>query len=261
MPRGEIDEQRFGQCPVPPLQSADRAVGQERDVVRHAVSSDAVQEILVLPDIQLDLNGINLGDATGLLDLPDVHVAEPDEFDAAISLERGKRPDARCQRYPRVGSVKLIEVNALDAERAPAGFAGRDQVTRPPVRDPSALRPRQAALGGDADARSVAGPGCDRARNQPFVVPRIVSAEAIGVCRVEECDAGIKRGMQDRQRPIVVAIGLGRQTHAAERNARDWRRETRGCTHSRIVKTRNDTEPATMASQPQRRCPGSSHHM
>ena len=101
----------------------------------------------------------------------------------------------------------------------------------------------------------------DRARNQPFVVPNIVSAVAIGVGRVKKCDAGIERGMQDRQRSIVVAIGLGRQTHAAERNARGWRGETRSRTHSRIVKTRNDAEPARMASQPQRRCRGSSHHM
>ena len=169
--------------------------------MRHAVSCDAVQEILVLPDVQLDLDGINLGDSTGLLDLSDVHIAEPDEFDAAISLERCECSDARCQRYPRVGSVKLIEVNAFDAERAAAGFAGRDQVARPPVGDPSALRPRQATLGGDANAGSFAGPGCDRPRNQPFVVPRIVSAEAIGVCRVEECDAGIERGMQDCPAP------------------------------------------------------------
>ena len=229
--------------------------------MRHAVSCDAVQETLILPEIQLDLDRINLGNAAGLLDLPNVHVAEPDELDAAISLERRERPDARCQRYPRVGSMKLIEVNAFDAERAAAGFACRDQVARPSVGDPSALRPRQATLGRDANAGSFAGPGCDRPRNQPFVVPRIVCAEAIGVRRVEECDAGIERGMQDCQRPIVVAIGLGRQTHAAERNARDWRGETRGCTHSRRVKIRNDAEPATMASQPQRRCPGSSHHM
>ena len=137
-PRDRRAADRIG--PAPPLRSADRAIREQRDAVRDAVLGHAVQKVLVLPDAQLDLNRRDLGDVPGLLDLADVHIAEANRLDVPIPLERRERADAGRERRSRIGGVQLIQVDALDAERAPARLAGGDRGAAPARRLPTARR-------------------------------------------------------------------------------------------------------------------------
>jgi hypothetical protein len=47
-------------------------------------------------------------------------------------------------------------------------------------------------------------------------MPRVTLVEAVRVGRVEQHGAGIERRMDDRNTPLVIPIGGGRQSHAAE---------------------------------------------
>ena len=109
---------------APPLRCR-RAAGRPAAECRGRCSSSTtpLRDVVVLPDAQLHLHRGDLGDAPGLLDLSDGHVAEADRLDEPVALQRVERADARRERSSRIGRVQLVEVNALDAERAPAGLA------------------------------------------------------------------------------------------------------------------------------------------
>ena len=202
------------------VRSAERSVGEEPDAVGDAVLGHSAQKAVVVPDAQLHLHRGNVGDASRLLDLSDVHVAETDVFDRAIALQRGERAHAGRERRSRVRGVKLIQMDPFDAEGAPAGLAGGEEVTRAAVRDPVSLRPGQAAFGGDQDARAIAAPCRERAGDEPFVVTGLVCIPAVRVGGVEEGDAGVERGVQHLDRARLVPIALGGKAHAAHADER-----------------------------------------
>ena len=202
VPGGNPREHGIGGEPSRPLDASERAVGKQGNVVREAAGDHAVQDVVVLPDVQFHLDRGDLGDAPGFLDLPDVYVAETDRLDVTIALQGVERAHARCERHTRIRRVQLIEVNAIDAERAAAGLARRGQVARPAVRYPAALRTRETAFGRDAKARSVPIPGRDRASDEPFVVPGVAVIPTVRVGRVEERYASIERGVKHRQLPV-----------------------------------------------------------
>ena len=97
------------------------------------------------------------------------------------------------------------------------------QVARAAVGDPAALGARQPALRRDDDPRAVAVPGCERPGDQPLVVAGLARVEAVGVGAVEEVDPRVEGRVQQRDGRRVVAVGLGRQPHAAEAEPRhEW---------------------------------------
>ena len=102
-------------------------------------SATPLRIAVVVPDAQLDLHGGDLRDAPRFLDLSDVHVAETDRLDQRRRVsERASARTLVDKRRSRIGRVELIEMDAVDAERAPAGLARGDEMTRAPVRDPVA---------------------------------------------------------------------------------------------------------------------------
>ena len=64
---------------------------------------------------------------------PTLTLQSPIALDEPVALQRGERPHAGGERRARIGRVELIELDALDAERAPARFARgkRDDCARP----------------------------------------------------------------------------------------------------------------------------------
>ena len=104
--------------------------------------------------------------------------------------------------------MQLIEVNAIDTERAAAGLTRGGQVARPAVWHPAALRTRETAFGRDAKARSVPIPGRYRARDEPFVVPGVGVIPTVRVGRVEQRYASIERRVQQRHCSFVVPLAF-----------------------------------------------------
>ena len=49
-------------------------------------------------------------------------------------------------------------------------------------------------------------------------MPALAVVPAVGVGGVEQRDAGIEPRVEYRKRVLVIAVALGRQTHAAERD-------------------------------------------
>ena len=192
---------------------------EDRDVVRDAVSDHAAEDRVVTPHAELDLNGRDRRDGARLFDLADGDVAQADRLDEPVASQLLERPDARRQRRARIGRVQLIELDALDAERLAACPAGVGEVARAAVRNPQAARTRHAALGRHDDGPAVAGPRAQRLSNQPLVVPHLGRVAGVRVGRVEQTDSSIERGMDHRDGSPVVAIGRGRQAHAAHPDA------------------------------------------
>ena len=190
---------------------------------------DSVQHGGVVPETELDLHRRDLRDSAGLLDLADVHVAEADTLDEPVVPERSERTHARRERRPRVGRVKLVQMNTVHAERAQAGFARGAQMPAPSVRYPLALRSSQASFGANHDAGAVAAPGGECPSDESFVMTGLGVVQAVGVGGVEERDAFVERGMQHLDGVCLVTLPavrlpLGRQPHAAHT---DRSRETR----------------------------------
>jgi hypothetical protein len=118
--------------------------------------------------------------------------------------------------------MKLIEVDALDTERAAARLAGSDEMLGAAIGNPRALRPGEAAFGCNAYSRlrSVAAVARECVRDQPLVVPGLRRVPAIRIGGVEQRHTGIECRVEDGHGAFVVAIALGRQPHAAHRDER-----------------------------------------
>ena len=114
--------------------------------------------------------------------------------------------------------MQLIEIDAIDTDRAPARLARGDEIARTAIGDPASLRTSQTALGGDTDARAIAVPAAEGARNQPLVVSGVVRIEAVRIGGVEERHAGIQCRVKDAHGSRVVAVRRGRQPHTAHAN-------------------------------------------
>ena len=116
--------------------------------------------------------------------------------------------------------MQLIQGDPLEAERRETGFARGGEVTGAAVRHPAALRACQSAFSGHEHARAI-----DRARqgrrDQPLVMIDVGIVAAVGVGGIEQGDARIERRPKHGDCRLVVAIGVGRQPHAAHR---DWTR-------------------------------------
>ncbi len=181
---------------------------------------DAAQHVVVVPQAQLDLHRVDAGDALRLFDLADGDVAQTNAVDQPAAPQRVQRAHARRERHARIRRVQLIEVDSFDAQGDQARFARRGQRAGAAVGFPSPLGPGQAALGRDADAGTVPAPRSQRAGNEPFVVAGFRGVEAVGVGRVEERDTRVQRSVQHLDPAGLVAIGGGREAHAADRDRR-----------------------------------------
>ena len=151
---------------------------------------------------------------------PTVTLHRPIAVDQPAAPQRVQRAHARRERHARIRRVQLIEVDSFDAQGDQARFARRGQRAGAAVGFPSPLGPGQAALGRDADAGTVPAPRSQRAGNEPFVVAGFRGVEAVGVGRVEERDTRVQRSVQHLNPAGLVAIGGGREAHAADRDRR-----------------------------------------
>jgi hypothetical protein len=204
-----------------PRRPTEWTIREQADAVLHAVGGNTAQEVMVVPDAQLDLDRIDLGKTPRLLDLSDRHVAETNLLNQAVSLQSGQRADAGRERNPRIRNVQLVEIDAVDAERHATPAARLDEMFRAAIRFPSAVRPPEAALGRNPDERSIAGPRRQGLRNQAFVVAALTIIPGVGIGRIEKRDARIEGGMQNADRDRLVTIALRRQPHASEADARE----------------------------------------
>ena len=189
--------------------------------LREAVLDDAAEDGGVVPDAQLDLHRRRSSAIRRASSIwPTVTLQRPMRVDQAVALQRRQRAHAGRQRRARIGRVQLIEVDALDAERAPAGLArGRRGVARGrrrPSARPAAsgrlwsrrrMRDRSPVQVASACAisRSLwparSRPGSRRRRYRASVMPASSAAWRTAMA------------------PRVVAIALGRQAHAAHPDA------------------------------------------
>jgi hypothetical protein len=225
---GEAREQRISSDSTPPTGSSKRAVTEERDAVGGAELDDAAQHVVVVPQAQLDLHRVDVGDLPRLFNLADRHVAQADAGDQAAAPQAVQGAHARRERHARIRRVQLIEVDPVDAQRAQAGFARRRQGPGAAVSCPAPFGSSQAALGCDADCGPISLPCCERAGDQPFVVAGFTGVETVGIRRVEEPDARFQCGVQYIDGASLAAIGGGREAHAADRGRPIWTEQGQG---------------------------------
>ncbi|MCW0424987.1 hypothetical protein NB713_002930 [Xanthomonas sacchari] len=134
---------------------------------------------------------------------------QAEEAHLALFHQPRHRPDRVLDRHVRIHPVLVVEVDVVHAEPAQAGLAGRLHVFRTAV-DAACGRvvgvELDAELGRQHDL--VAAPG-QRLADQHFVGVR-----AVHVGGVDEADAVLDRGMDDRDRGGVVAAAAVERAHA-----------------------------------------------
>src|SRR5205823_4729873 len=131
------------------------------------------------------------------LDLTDVHVAEAHLADLSFVAERGERANAGLDRRTRIHDMQLIQVDHVDLERGPARIARGAKVLRATVGLPRSARTPEPTLGCDLNGRAIAAPRAQRSGDQSFVVTDLRRVTGIAVGGVEQCRAGIERGVDD----------------------------------------------------------------
>src|SRR5688572_25625498 len=103
---------------------AERPIGDQLKAVFGAVLDDTVEHVLVVPHAQLDLHRGNVRDASSLVDLAHIDIAQTNARDESLILQRRECTDARGERHSWIGCVQLVEIDGLDTERRQAAFAG-----------------------------------------------------------------------------------------------------------------------------------------
>ena len=137
--------------------AGEEALGERRPGDERAPGLETASEDVggcALGQAEAVLDGHDLGDAQGTLELGLVDVADSDMTDLAFRLELGEGAHRILDRHARVDEVELVEVDPLDAEAAQAPLAGGPQcfgtaVGRPfvgPVAPEAALRRDQEAV-------------------------------------------------------------------------------------------------------------------
>ena len=159
MPARHLGEHRIRLQLTLLLDAAKRPVSDQLNAMLDAELHDAAQQLAIVEHVQLDLDGVDLDNPARQLDLPAADVAQADPIDGAGAFERRQRADTGGERRAWIGRVQLIEVDALDPERAAAGLARRRQMAGAAVGHPLPARTRQSAFRGDDDAGAIAGPG------------------------------------------------------------------------------------------------------
>jgi hypothetical protein len=109
--------------------------------------------------------------------------------------------------------VQQVEIDRVDSESLAARACCCGQVARAAIGNPRTARAHQAALGDDDRPLHDAG---ERRRDQSLVVPDIDVVVAVRIGGIDQLDAVRDRRSEYRGAASVVAIGLGRQPHAAE---------------------------------------------
>ena len=208
MSRRNRVQNRIGGSTGEGLSTAERAIRQQAQPVLEAVARNAAQKVLVMPQAQLDLNRVDLGDAPRFFDLPDGHVAEADGADAAVTLEGGERAHAGRKRHARVGAVELIQGDAIDAECTAAGLAGCDQMPGAAVGLPPSIGPDDAPFGGDRHARAIPRPCRQGACDETLVVAPLGLVPAVRIRGVEQSHASVEGGVQSGDGGRLVAVWL-----------------------------------------------------
>ena len=202
-------ERRIDHRSTPVCGPAERTVGEQPQPVGDAVLGDTAAKMFVVPDTQLNLDGVDRGNPSRLFDLSDRHVAETDRVDQPSAFQAGQCTDARGERRPGIRRVKLIESDAVDAERAPAVFASCRDLFGATIGLPPAVRACQPAFGGHLHPRSIASPRRERRRDEPFVVTALAVVPAIRVGSVEKGQTGVHGCMKHGEALRIVAIELG----------------------------------------------------
>ena len=159
---------------------------EQPDLMLEAVRHDTAEDVVLVPQAELDLHGGDLRDPPRLFDLPDGHVAQADALDEPGLHERGQRPHAgqeaasadRARAADTARCRSTPSARRLRSQAAVRCFARPSGTHRPPGR----VSPPLVAT---TIARSIAGPGRERPRDQALVVAGFVSVEAIGIrpCR------------------------------------------------------------------------------
>src|SRR5262245_15802257 len=118
MPARDRRQHRIGCSLAAPRRTAERTIREERKAIGEAIVDHAAQEMVIVPDTQFHLDGIDLGDSPGVLNLADRDVAQTDGGDEAIALELFERANTRGQRSSWMGCMKLLEMLTLGDESA-----------------------------------------------------------------------------------------------------------------------------------------------
>ena len=199
--------------------AAQRRVRDQRDAELLAALDQPAAQRAVVVDAQRDLDGGDRRELERLVELVAVDVGQPDARDQALVEQPGERADRGAPRRAGIGRVDQVEVDRQAAERGSGSPRSRRRIalarpsgTQPPpgrvIPPLVTIRAREAAprrLSARASSRSL--------------WPSSVVTAAVCARGVEHGDAGLERGGDRLAGELLVAVGLGRQAHAAEADA------------------------------------------
>src|SRR5262249_9026578 len=160
-------------------------------------------------------------DRLGLANLSHRNVRQANPADLPFPGKLCQCTDAFCEWHIGIGSVQLIEIDALDSQRAKRPFTGLAQRCRPSVPFPTAAGTSESAFGAVDDRLAPPGPGGERTSHQALIMTQVTLVEAIDVGSIDEGDPGVERGM-DHPDPLLFGGSiLEGEVHPAESDGGD----------------------------------------
>ena len=194
-------------------------MGDHRDATLGAEVEQPCSHCAVIERAQCHLDGGDLDEVDGLFQPTSIDVREPHAPDRAFveqACEGAQRRPPGCSRVRRMDEVQVDRQPVQGGEARLAIAENRLGAT---VRNPAAVRPRHASFGHDPRA-PIRAASAQRPGDEPLVAAHVRLTGSVRVRGVEDGDPGIDGGGDRVARKRVVTIGVGRDAHAAETDAK-----------------------------------------
>jgi hypothetical protein len=217
VPGGHLNQLGVAVEPGGPGRTAERRMGDGGEAELFAPFEQPAPPGPIVERAQRHLDGGQRDDGERLVELAEVHVADPHPPDETFLEQAAQGPDRGPPRGAGVGCVQQVQVDGQAVEGGQARLAVGPDRSGPPVGDPAAVA-GHASLGDDAGG-AAGGVAAQGAGQQPLTVAEVGGAVSVGPGGVEHREAGGEGGGDDLVGPIVVGFDVGGEAHAAEPNA------------------------------------------
>ena len=191
--------------------TAQRRVRHQCDPGIRTALDDPAAKRGVVEDAECDLHDRDRGELEGLVQLRAIDVADTDTRDEPVVDELRERSHGRPPRRSRIGRVEEVERRSA-GRRAPRGSPRSRRGSS--VLVPSGTHaPPGRVMPPFVTMRAVARIGAPQRAGEELLVVSVRTR------RVEHGDPRLRSGDDRRERAFLVAIGVGREAHAAEADA------------------------------------------
>ena len=212
---GDVRERLTPTEPGGTARPAERGMGHDGDSSSLAKLHQAASDGAVIVRTERDLDGRDGGDTQSLVQLAAIDIRDAHALDHAVVDKSRQGTHRRQPRRAGIGRVDEVQVDLQAVQRSQARFAVGENRLGATVRYPLVSGPRHAAFGDDPRL-GLRATVAERAGKQSLVVSVVKRVTPIRVGCIEHRDPRLGGRDNRRNRLVLIAVGIRRQSHAAE---------------------------------------------